>query len=468
MTGTPLETAGGTGTAGMRRCAVGLVTEPTRARFQDADRALSGQAIAVVLVRGVGLFLAFATNIVLARLLGAEGFGIYSFAVSILVVLQILSVCGLDGVLVKEVAASRELDRLDHLKGAIIFGATAILLLSIAVSSIAVLIIRAAAPVQWPYGETLAIGLLALAPMALLGGTAAILEALRLPLPAQVAESIFRPCLFIALLGMYVWPLGRHLTPEIATLIHVLAYTGALLVAVGYLLARIRSDHLWSAPASITPRVWLGAAAGFALTNAAYVITEKTDIIMLAALADPEAVGIYRSAARYAHLVSFALLAAMLPLRPAISAAFARGDDKRAQRRAMRNAATFAMAIGLPVAVLLIAFGETLLGFFGNEFSRGKVALWILVLGQVVNVAAGPVGVLMTMTGHQKRVAATVSASAGCNIILNFLLIPRFEIEGAAVATAISLVLWNAITLWWVIKHLRINPTMFGPSLDDR
>ena len=125
------------------------------------------------------------------------------------------------------------------------------------------------------------------------------------------------------------------------------------------------------------------------------------------------------------------------------------------------------MVIGLPAAMLLIAFGDRLLAVFGAEFTRARTALTILVLGQIANVAAGHVGVLMTMTGHEKRVAATVSAAAGCNVILNFLLIPRFGIEGAAAATAISLILWNAFTLCWVIKHLRINPTIFGRSLDD-
>ena len=127
----------------------------------------------------------------------------------------------------------------------------------------------------------------------------------------------------------------------------------------------------------------------------------------------------------------------------------------------------FAMVIGLPAAMLLIAFGDRLLAVFGAEFTRARTALTILVLGQIANVAAGHVGVLMTMTGHEKRVAATVSAAAGCNVILNFLLIPRFGIEGAAAATAISVILWNTFTLCWVIKHLRINPTIFGRSLDD-
>jgi O-antigen/teichoic acid export membrane protein len=99
---------------------------------------------------------------------------------------------------------------------------------------------------------------------------------------------------------------------------------------------------------------------------------------------------------------------------------------------------------------------------FGPEFERGSTALSILLVGQVVNVAAGPVGVLLTMTGHEKRVAAAVGASACCNLLLNLLLIPRFGIEGAAVASAVSLILWNAAMLLWSLRRLRINPTVFG------
>jgi hypothetical protein len=54
------------------------------------DRALLRQTIAVAFVRVLGLALAFATSIVLARIMGAEGFGIYSFAISVIVILRIV------------------------------------------------------------------------------------------------------------------------------------------------------------------------------------------------------------------------------------------------------------------------------------------------------------------------------------------------------------------------------------------
>ncbi|MDH3663396.1 MAG: polysaccharide biosynthesis C-terminal domain-containing protein [Alphaproteobacteria bacterium] len=53
-------------------------------------------------------------------------------------------------------------------------------------------------------------------------------------------------------------------------------------------------------------------------------------------------------------------------------------------------------------------------------------------------------------------------------MLLNSLLIPMFNLEGAAIATAVSLAIWNIIMLVWAMKHLRINPSLIGLPHYDR
>jgi len=61
------------------------------------------------------------------------------------------------------------------------------------------------------------------------------------------------------------------------------------------------------------------------------------------------------------------------------------------------------------------------------------------------------------MTGHERQTAYGMSVAAVVNIFLNILLIPRFGMFGAAIATACSIVIWN-ILLWHAVrKHLGIN-----------
>jgi O-antigen/teichoic acid export membrane protein len=48
------------------------------------------------------------------------------------------------------------------------------------------------------------------------------------------------------------------------------------------------------------------------------------------------------------------------------------------------------------------------------------------------------------------------------NIALNLVLIPRYGILGAAIATTTSMMLWNGILVFEVWSKLEIDPTVFG------
>jgi O-antigen/teichoic acid export membrane protein len=63
----------------------------------------------------------------------------------------------------------------------------------------------------------------------------------------------------------------------------------------------------------------------------------------------------------------------------------------------------------------------------------------------------GPAEYLLNMLGEQKLCAFVLSGAALLNIALNFILVPRFGLVGAASATAISLIsaaLMNAVVVW--------------------
>ena len=60
--------------------------------------------ISIIVVRVIGTFLTFILSIVLARTLGAAGYGIYSFALSIIMILSIPIQSGLPTLAVRETA----------------------------------------------------------------------------------------------------------------------------------------------------------------------------------------------------------------------------------------------------------------------------------------------------------------------------------------------------------------------------
>jgi O-antigen/teichoic acid export membrane protein len=80
----------------------------------------------------------------------------------------------------------------------------------------------------------------------------------------------------------------------------------------------------------------------------------------------------------------------------------------------------------------------------------------ILLVGRLINIVSGSVGYLMNMTGYQKEYNYIMIISAVINIVLNYFLIPIYGIEGAAMASAISMVLWNIASVVFVKIKMKI------------
>ena len=66
------------------------------------------------------------------------------------------------------------------------------------------------------------------------------------------------------------------------------------------------------------------------------------------------------------------------------------------------------------------------------------------------------------MTGNEKKSASAIALGAGINVALNALLIPRYGVEGAAIATSTSIVIRNILLSIQVRQKLNISPTIFG------
>jgi O-antigen/teichoic acid export membrane protein len=82
----------------------------------------------------------------------------------------------------------------------------------------------------------------------------------------------------------------------------------------------------------------------------------------------------------------------------------------------------------------------------------------ILAAGGLVNALAGPSANLLSLTGSERYVSRVMLAVTGLNIMLNLMFIPRWGVEGAALATAISMVAWNVVMFVTVRRRLGLEP----------
>lgn len=166
------------------------------------------------------------------------------------------------------------------------------------------------------------------------------------------------------------------------------------------------------------------------------------DTFILGVYETDESIGIYNVALKLALVTSFSIEAINSSLAPKIANAYV-NNLKEKFLGLIKFSTRLNFSLTVLIVMVLLVFNQWFLGMFGEEFKAGSMALIILCAIHLINSAVGSVGIIMQMTGKQKQYQYIAIISLGINLLLNFILIPRYGINGAAIATAISLSVWN-------------------------
>lgn len=437
-------------------------------------KSLQGQGLRAQLLRGgmgsvavkvVATGLSFAVAVILARVLGPEGYGVYAFAFALISLLAIPSQFGLPNLVIRETAKAHANDDWGLMRG-IWRWANGV------AGTISVTLALIAGAIAWIFAGrfndvqlvTFAWGL-ALIPLIALGAlSGAALRGLRKVVAGQMPEFVLRPLFLILLVlaAALLWPDGE-LTAATTMAFHALA--AALAFSLGaWMLTRARPEPLMAAPEPVyRSRAWAASALPLALLAGMQMVNQHADILMLGLFRNAEEVGVYRVVVQGGTLVVFGLQAVGMVVAPQFARLHSIGDTAGLQRVATLSARTAAF-IALPVTLVFLVLGGAILGWiFGPAFAAGRVALAIIALGQLVNAAVGPVGILLNMTGHERITARGVGIATGCNVILNLILIPPLGMNGAALATALTLLIWN----WLLWQHAKTQLNVLSDPLAE-
>lgn len=195
------------------------------------------------------------------------------------------------------------------------------------------------------------------------------------------------------------------------------------------------------------------------------VLMANVSTLLLGMYRSTEEVGIYAVAYKIAMVTSFILVSVNTIIAPKFSELFwAKKMDQLANVVAFSTKIIF--FVSLPALIVIALFPVFLLSLFGAEFSSGTTVLLILAVGQFVNAATGSVGILMSMTGRQIVVRNIVLWMTLLSVVLNFMLIPKYGIAGAALATTVGIALQNIIMVLYVRRNMGIN-TFYWPVSGD-
>ena len=192
-------------------------------------------------------------------------------------------------------------------------------------------------------------------------------------------------------------------------------------------------------------------------TGALRVSIRWLDTLIVAALLGPAAAGIYTTATRFLKLGDFFNQATFQAAAPQIAEDLGTGNVHQAMS-VYRSASTWLMLSTWPLYLGTILYAPEMLRIFGEEFVEGAPALRILAATMLVASASGPIEAVLVMSGATTKNLINNITALTLNIVLGFVLIPPFGLEGAAIAWAVSLLCTNLLPLAQVYQSLRIHP----------
>ncbi len=211
------------------------------------------------------------------------------------------------------------------------------------------------------------------------------------------------------------------------------------------------------------PKDWLRASIPMMLVMILQVGLSQVDLFMIEVLADESDVGYFGAASTSVHLIVLAQTTGVGLLAPLIAGALQDGTEAVADLHV--RGFRILLCLAIPTALGLVILAPQILSLFGSDYTVAAPALTILVSGYFVSTVLALSAVWLQYAGNEQRVMWVMLSVLLASIVLNFLLIPPYGINGAAAGTALVLAASGITFSVLMRRHLDVSPCPIGAAL---
>ncbi len=423
--------------------------------IRGIGKRLKGAPLAL-LIRLAGRGLTLVMVVVLARELGIEEFGIYSYATTWVAVLLGISGLGYGSVLLRSTAIFRSIERPDLLAEIVARAQKTVVTLALVLSVLAA--IGAAVFVDPVFLATLLLVLPVVAVRAFSLIWSGVLQGLGHIEESFLPTFVVYPVLMLLGVGLLVGVNGS-ITSEEAVLLYSASFLlGAVIV---WRIARARlKPVLAKDPSRREAEEWHASGlAPFTAITLLASIQGGVGILLLGIFGLPDAIGELQVAIKLIEPMVMIYVVVNLALAPRVAARFAQGDLLELQPDISRNVRVSFIA-AIPIGAAIILAREPLLGLFGSGFEAAATPLVILVGAALFGVMTGAASPSLMMSKHWTPALVATGAGLLLNLVLCALLIPPLGATGAAIGFAVSILVSNSVMSVMAWKLLGLNTTV--------
>ena len=410
---------------------------------RDLLRKAGGSAV----LKASSLLLGFLTSILLARTLGPDEFGRYVFAFSVISLAALPVGTALNQFIMRESARAFALDSPALIKGLIKRS-------FVWVPSIGLLV--CVSLWCWVSGRsddaTFMWGLPIIPLMALVALRTELLRGAGLILQSQWPDMVLRPLSFVVL------TCGLMITSALTAVTALVAYGLALVVTLCTVVWLFRSGiatkKYRETQAEFDDGRWLRSMPWFMAISAIGAGSTLSGAIILGLVnANVSQVAAFQLGLSFSALVGLPLVIVNIVVGPQITQWWEAGD-KDSCIALLSQMTRVAACVSLVGGAAVLYLPEIILGvFYGDAYEYGVKTLQVLVVSQMVNVAFGPVGLALTLSGFERQAFTGQLVGLMMSLSVTVILVGECGAAGAAVGAFAGLLVWNIWMAFQVRRH---------------
>jgi O-antigen/teichoic acid export membrane protein len=405
--------------------------------------------------------LTFITTIVIARISGDKGFGIYSLVFTWVTLISSLALFGLDDLALKQISIYKLKNQEAEIKSFFLWGLKSVLIFSSVITICYFLFsFFTYLPGVKEYKQFHTIAAYSIPFFALIYYLQSVLKAMGFLIIGQIAEKLVQPLSFIILILLFYF-LGYTLNDFTAIFFRVISFVIAAIFISIILLKKFRKTLNLNS-VSLNTSLWKRSMYHFTLSTLLFTLNSRVDIIFLGFFSiAPEEIAYYNVALKFSDIALIPFLVITTVSTPIFASMY---HDKRIEP--LQKFYTHITRIGFIViffiVIIFILFGSFFLSWYGKSFQSGYSVLILLCLSKLVHVFVGPANNLLSMTGHERFVTKALLLSVTITILLHLLLIPFFSITGAALASIGGLLFFDFYLAYIGYKKTGLFLTVIG------
>ncbi|RBA29702.1 flippase [Flavobacterium tibetense] len=232
-----------------------------------------------------------------------------------------------------------------------------------------------------------------------------------------------------------------------------LAFTFSIVLIVFLEFIFIYESKIHKTPHIISTKALIKTASPMLFSGLLLYLLNWTDVIMLGIMTSEEQVGVYNIAYKIGSVGFLVIVSVSTIITPRIAELYG-NEDMQELKKLIQNSTRLISILTIPLILILILGSKFILSFFGDDVISGSSTLIIISLGILFSAIAGNVDQILNMTNHQVLLRNITLFSFFINITLNYILIPLYGINGAAIASLISNVVINSLCIYYIRKKL--------------